>query len=100
LVTSVFRATCVFSGASLVALMVKKKKKNSLAGNLHILELSGNSCSYLQYFCREDSIPRPTAPGVTKSRTEPSTHIHTEGAYGDGRLLYIYCGGGYTNLPL
>jgi len=47
LVTSVFRATCVFSGASLVALMVKKKKKNSLAGNLHILELSGNSCSYL-----------------------------------------------------
>ena len=44
LVASVFQAAFVFNGASLVALMGKKK---SLSGNVHILELSGNSCSYL-----------------------------------------------------
>ena len=47
---------------------------------------AGGNDNSLQYFCREDSIPRPTAPGVTKSRTELSTHIHAEGAYGDGRF--------------
>ena len=61
---------------------------------------AGGKDNSLQYSCQEDSIPRPTAHGVTKSQTELSIHIHTEGAYRDGRFLYIYCGGGYTNLPL
>ena len=60
---------------------------------------AGGNDNSLQYFCREDSIPRPTAPGITVGQNQAHTYARRELTGMEG-FLYIYCGGGYTKLPL